>query len=139
VKNEDMALPTDRAFAASAVEPVPVSPVPASIPSAALDVIAAEMDPYICKLTDKAFSGHHLRAAIAYDRDIRSVAVGAIDMYHGFTCEFSPWERQHVSEYNLLEEMLASAIEARRAATLGAVHESAVPTADAQTTPEASK
>jgi len=90
----------------------------ASIPCAEFDSIAAEFQPYIAVLVDnKQFTGARLRRAWEDSAgDARSAAVMAVDGFHGFTCEFSPWPRQHVSEYDQLEEMLeaaASAIEAR--------------------------
>lgn len=111
-KNKGRASPAaqDHALSPSGTEPVPVSSADAvTIVDAELDGIAAEMDPYICKMSDRPFTGGLLRQALKYDEDIRSVAVASLDAYHGFTCEFSPWPRQHVSEYDMLEELLAQA------------------------------
>lgn len=75
------------------------------------DAIAAEFDPYIAKLLPVPFAAQTLRNAVEWDSKfgIRSVAVAAVDMYHGFTCEFSPWPQQHAGEYDTLEELLIAA------------------------------
>lgn len=83
-----------------------VEQVMKGLTSGDLDRVASEMDPYICKLLDKKFTGNHLRNAIEFESNVRSVAVTAIDTYHGFTCEFSPWPKQHAGEYDTLEELL---------------------------------
>jgi hypothetical protein len=103
----------------------------AGIPDALLEAIALEFDPCIAKLIDRPFTAHHIGQALEWDSDLRAAAVCAVDSYHGFTCEFSPWERQHVSEYDQLEALLAKAMETGTAKTegLGAEHDSAVASA----------
>lgn len=96
---------------------VNVSTLRASIPDARLRSIAVEFDACVAKLLDEPFTVRHLERALENESEARPAAVYAVDSYHGFTCEFSPWEKQHVYEYDQLETMLAKAIEARSGET----------------------
>ena len=78
------------------------------------DLVASKFDPYICKLLANPFTGEILRNIYEWESkqkapSMRTIAVAAVDTYHGFTCEFSPWQAQHIFEYDILEEMLERA------------------------------
>lgn len=73
--------------------------------------IAAEFEPYLGIPATKPFTGSFLERMHRYELDrsndsLRSVAVAAVDCYHGHTCEFSNSPQSHREEYDILERLL---------------------------------
>lgn len=143
----DMALPAGRAFVPTASSPS-VSPVPASIPSAARTLFlecCLPGSPGTLQRYGEACAVTAILSVLDRDRLIDLLSVELGDSYD-CTRVWSAWGYGTMGEDDfelvanrvadmadgIIEALLASAIEARRAETgTGSVHESAVPQADA--------